>query len=85
MEECRDGQSRSRLFSAVAQCGLDLGMKGKETFCSAKASILSLYPLVSLALNPFLSSGQAAAQVGKGHQKDQGEEEGIPGERTRRQ
>ena len=59
---------------------------------------LSLSPDLDLSLSllwilwrsiPFfisfsLSSGQAAAQVGEGHQEDQGEEEGVPGERTRR-
>ena len=44
-------------FLAVAQCGLDLAMKGRTFFVRQTAAfILPLsFPLVSLALNPSLS------------------------------
>ena len=89
-------------FLAVAQCGLDLGMK-EGTFCSVGSG--ESLPPISLFLpsipswtylsfgffgaqslsSPSLSSGQATAQAGKGHQKDQGEAEGLAGDRPRRQ
>ena len=85
-------------FLAVAQCGLDLGMK-EGTFLFARQrgeppthlSLSPLHPSLDLSILWFLwrsiplSSGQATAQVGKGHPKDQGEAEGLAGDRPRRQ
>ena len=59
-----------------------LSVRPFDDFFAAAAAATQFPPFfLSFFLLP---SGQAAAQSGKGHPKDPGEEEGIAGDRARR-